>query len=379
MVTRNDIIILIASLAILTPLLIYPGFLSFKSFSFNDFSNWFLPIINLVCVGLFLIFMAYGRKVSWKTSSVYFAIAVTLFAEMFGVILSMSFLTNAFAMPDISSQEFLLSSLVGLTIEAGIIALVFGWKQTYHGVRAGIVKRNDVIILVGALAILTPLLIYPSYLSLKPISFNSTLTDWLFVALNVAFFSIFLLFISYRKKVTWQTSSVYVAFIVALFAEMFGIPLTMWFFMSVFKLPDILNIEFLLGQVIGQGLFIDIYHYVIFYTSKVLIEIGILIVIFGWKEIYYGVKKEALVTSGLYQYSRHPQYVGFLLVTGGLLLQWPNFFTVAIWPILVFMYSRLAKKEDQEVEKEFGEQFTKYKNSVPAFFPRIRRKKTVPQ
>jgi methanethiol S-methyltransferase len=232
------------------------------------------------------------------------------------------------------------------------------------------VTRNDIIILVVSLAILTPLLIYPGFLSLKKFSLSGSLYDWAFVALNVAFFSIFLIFISYRKKVTWQTSSVYVAFVVALFAEMFGIPLTMWFFMSVFQMPDIFNIEFLVGQAVGQGLFFLIYHYVIFYTSKIIIEIGIIVVIFGWKEIYYGVKKGKLVTSGLYRFIRHPQYLGFLMITGGLLLQWPNFFTLAIWPILIVMYYRLAKKEDEEVEKEFGETFTKYKNAVPGFWPR---------
>ncbi len=370
---------MVAALAILTPLLVYPNFLSLKPFSLGNFTDLIFVIFSAIFFSTFLVSIGYGKKSSWKTSNAYIALVIPLFIEMFGLAVVLYFLSTTFKMPDISSPEFLSVRLVGLVAEIGLIAVIFGWKQIYCGVRSGIVTRNNIIILFGSLLILTPLLIYPSFLSLKPFSLNSTWLDWAFVALNVVFFSIFLLFISYRKKVTWQTSSVYVAFVVALFAEMFGIPLTMWFFMTFFKLPDILNIEFLLEKVIGTGLFIVIYHYVIFYTSKIIIEIGIVIVVFGWKEIYYGVKKGALVTTGLYRYTRHPQYVGFLLVTGGLLLQWPNFFTLAIWPILIVMYWRLAKKEDEEVEKEFGEPFTKYKNSVPAFIPRIRKKKTEAQ
>jgi protein-S-isoprenylcysteine O-methyltransferase Ste14 len=234
-------------------------------------------------------------------------------------------------------------------------------------------KIKNLILLIIATAVISTCLYF---LSLKPPSWN----DWTFVAINIIFFSIFLLFIPFRKKVSRKTSSVYVAFIIALYAEMYGIPLTMFFFSSVFGQSNIFSLEFLLPALMGQEqVFYVIYNAFIFPASKVIIGIGLLLVVFGWKQIHKGKGEGKLVTTGIYEYIRHPQYLGFLFITLGLLVQWPSIFTVILWPILAVMYYRLAKKEDKDVEEEFGEDFRKYKERVPAFLPRLRTKSAVPQ
>jgi len=68
---------------------------------------------------------------------------------------------------------------------------------------------------------------------------------------------------------------------------------------------------------------------------------------------------------------RHPQYIGFLLLTLGMLLEWPTIFTVLLWPVLAVVYWRLAKEEDKEIEERFGEEFRDYKRRVPGFLPRL--------
>jgi protein-S-isoprenylcysteine O-methyltransferase Ste14 len=183
--------------------------------------------------------------------------------------------------------------------------------------------------------------------------------DWA-VAVNAGIFILFLLFLPYRAKIEWRSKGTFAAFILALMAEMFGIPLLFYILSPVMRISYYakrnggwLNNPLLFGwngAVIGTWLTL----------------IGMIIVIIGWHQVH-GTK--GLVTTGIYKYIRHPQYTGFFLVMTGWLLHWETTLTLAMYPILVIMYYLLARKEDSELKNEFGDEYELYRQKTSMFLP----------
>lgn len=210
------------------------------------------------------------------------------------------------------------------------------------------------------------------YYFLSGKGFGLESSNWVLVILNIAFFSIFFLFINYRRRLTRRSSSIYLAFIVGLYAEMYGVPLTAYVLTWAFGGGYVPTFEFLLSGLLGKDLFNLVFTYFFFPATAVIMAIGVLLIVFGWKQIHSA--KGKLVTTGIYAHVRHPQYVGFLLLTLGMNLEWTTIFTFLLWPVLCVVYYRLAKTEDREAEEQFGEEFRKYKQAVPMFMPRLRAK-----
>jgi protein-S-isoprenylcysteine O-methyltransferase Ste14 len=176
----------------------------------------------------------------------------------------------------------------------------------------------------------------------------------------------------FRTKLARLPSSVYLAFIVALYAEMYGFPLTLYFF-TWFGVESVYTLEHLLAGVIGENLFAFIFHVVLLPLSNIVMLVGIVLIVVGWRQIFNA--KGNLVTTGIYAYTRNPQYLGMLLLTFGMNIQWLTILSVFLWPLLAVLYYRLAKEEAKVMESTFGEKFRTYKQNVPLFIPRLRKKK----
>jgi protein-S-isoprenylcysteine O-methyltransferase Ste14 len=105
--------------------------------------------------------------------------------------------------------------------------------------------------------------------------------------------------------------------------------------------------------------------------SGALIGGGFVLLAAAWRVLYAAQQTHQLATTGPYAHLRHPQYVGFMLIMLGFLFQWPTLLTLVMFPVLVWMYVRLARREEREVQAEFGEEYTRYVRRVPGFIPRL--------
>ncbi|HEX4890730.1 MAG TPA: isoprenylcysteine carboxylmethyltransferase family protein, partial [Alphaproteobacteria bacterium] len=105
--------------------------------------------------------------------------------------------------------------------------------------------------------------------------------------------------------------------------------------------------------------------------SFVFIGGGFMLISAGWKVLYEAQRRHALATTGIYAYIRHPQYVGFIAIMFGFLLQWPTLLTIAMFPVLTFMYLRLSLTEEKIAEGEFGDAYRAWTRVTPRFFPRL--------
>jgi protein-S-isoprenylcysteine O-methyltransferase Ste14 len=193
---------------------------------------------------------------------------------------------------------------------------------------------------------------------------------WWAVALFVLLYGVFIAFLPFYKKSQVRPSGVYLAFVVAFALEMFGVPMSMYILTWVlgFTLPD--------GILWGHTL-IGYFGLSLTNIGVAIQVIGALTVILGWKEIYrqYWSKERGhgqLVTRGIYRYIRHPQYTGFMLVTLGMIFEWATLPLLIMWPILMMVYYRLARKEEQDMEKEFGDAYVEYKRRTGMFLPALK-------
>lgn len=199
---------------------------------------------------------------------------------------------------------------------------------------------------------------------------------WSLVIINSAVFIFFAFsFFKPRTRRDWRSFGAFSAFLIALFTEMYGFPLTIYFLSSWLqsRYPGVDWLshdsghlpEMLFGWRANP-------HFGPFHMLSILfIGGGFILISAAWRVLYQAQRQGRLATTGPYARVRHPQYAGFVLIMFGFLLQWPTLLTLLMFPVLVWMYVHLARREERETFAAFGDAYADYAAQVPGFFPRL--------
>ena len=217
------------------------------------------------------------------------------------------------------------------------------------------------LVIVGVLQfdqIVASLMVYTGGASLERIVASELPRGlWLPLILNIVLVALFLALIPVRVRGSWKSQGAYLGFMVSMFSEMYGFPLTVYFLSNTgfaYFEPQFVRYVWSYGHLIGSPLVIA----------------GLFLLYLGWKEIFLE-KSDKLVTDGIYSRVRHPQYLALILVTLGQLFVWPTIPTAIMWPILTALYYLQAKREEGMLLAGFGKEFTEYAQKTPMFIPRM--------
>ena len=193
--------------------------------------------------------------------------------------------------------------------------------------------------------------------------------NWWGVMFFIVLYGVVLFFLPFYRKMDKKPRGTYLAFVIAFAIEMHGIPFSMYVISWIFgrSLPD--------GVLWGHTL-IGSYGHLGMIVGAALGVIGLVLILAGWRTIYkaYWSKDRgegALVTGGIYRYIRHPQYTGLMLLSLGMILDWATLPTLILLPVMAVVYYRLARREENDMVAEFGDEYRAYMLKTHRFIPYV--------
>lgn len=201
--------------------------------------------------------------------------------------------------------------------------------------------------------------------------------NWWLVAAYIVLVGVFLYgILRPRRKSEWKSAGAAQAWVIALYAEMYGTPLTAYLVMGYMgqgQESAETHINGHLWPVIAgvEGATLVWAQFIFTLVGQAMIFVGALLAIFGWRAIHKAVRENKMAETGLYRYIRHPQYTGFFLFLLGSIINWPTLATLLTMPILWWVYLRLARSEEREAIAMFGDRYRNYMKVTGRFLPGI--------
>jgi len=197
---------------------------------------------------------------------------------------------------------------------------------------------------------------------------------WSLVIINSAVFIIFAYsFVKPNAPRDWRSFGGFSAFIVAMFTEMYGVPVTIYLLSGWLqqRYPGLDPLSHDAGHLWWTltGQHGNPHSGVLHILSNLFILAGFTLLAAAWRVLYRAQCQHQLATTGIYARIRHPQYVGFIAIMFGFLLQWPTILTLVMFPLLVWMYVRLAHAEERDAVREFGREYERYAAATPRWIP----------
>lgn len=195
--------------------------------------------------------------------------------------------------------------------------------------------------------------------------------NWYLVVFYIALVGVFLFgVLRPRTRTQWRSAGMAQAWVIALYAEMYGLPLTAYFLAAATGQAAYTENHFrghAWAYLFGWG---DTGAIVINVVGQLFIATGAVLALIGWRQVYRG--RGTLVQTGLYRRIRHPQYTGFFLFLVGSIINWPTLITLLMFPVLLWVYYRLAKMEEADARAAFGGAYEEYQARSGMFLPQWR-------
>ena len=186
--------------------------------------------------------------------------------------------------------------------------------------------------------------------------------QWHLVLISIIVFGLFIIPLTYRKRAKWIDYGLVGAFFVSLFIEMFGIPLTILFASKFLFEPGTVMPEHIVTfKFLGVSLGMD--HAMTY--GLILMMIGMALILIGWQSLYRQAGQPGYARKGIYSISRHPQYLGFILLVLGWFFGWPTILTTFFAPILVYKYIRAARSEEADMIRLHADAYRAYMGKTP--------------